>query len=101
MIKEEKKTEIKEVCVVTKHKFCDVCGDEIKIGMVCSVAKCEQCGKDLCNKCIGHEVEICSDYRREVYCEKCWDIGEPFRKEIEELEGTIERLNDEWLKLCK
>jgi ribosomal protein L37AE/L43A len=51
MIKEIKTT--KEVIV--KHKFCDDCGIEIKRDMACSIARCEICGKDLCDKCIGHE----------------------------------------------
>jgi hypothetical protein len=95
MIKETKTT--KEV--ITTNKYCDVCGDEIIRGMACSVAKCEKCGKDLCNKCVGKENNTMGDYR-EVYCKVCWEIGEPYRQAIQEHEDTIDKLNEEWSKKC-
>ena len=95
MIKEEKQTQ--EITI--KHKYCDDCGIEIKIDMACSVAKCEICGKDLCNKCIGYEANTMGDYR-EVYCKKCWEIGTEYRLKIEQLENEIENLSDEWHNRC-
>jgi hypothetical protein len=96
MIKKE--TIIQEKII--NHKFCDDCGSEIEIGMACSVARCEICGKDLCNKCLGHEDHSDGDYRT-VYCKNCWTIGESYRTKIEYLENEIEKLYDEWHKKCK
>lgn len=95
MIKETKT--IKEV--VIRSKYCDVCGVEIHNGMACSVAKCEICGKDLCDKCVEYENSV-GDYR-EVYCKKCWDIGEKYRKKIQEHKDATDKLNEDWLKETK
>jgi hypothetical protein len=95
MIKKIKKT--KEIII--KKKYCDVCNTEIKIGMACSVAKCEICGKDLCNKCIKYEIDTMGDYR-EVYCKKCWELGSEYRLKIDNLEEQIENLTKEWHQKC-
>ena len=96
MIKEVKQTQ--EITI--KHKYCDDCGVEIKRDMACSVAKCEICGKDLCNKCIGYEANTMGDYR-EVYCNKCWELGTEYRLKIEQLENEIEILSTEWHNRCR
>ena len=96
MIKEEKQTQ--EITI--KHKYCDDCGTEIKREMACSVAKCEICGKDLCDKCIGYETNTMGDYR-EVYCKKCWELGTEYRLKIEQLENEIENLSMEWHSKCR
>ncbi len=95
MIKREKQTQ--EVTI--KHKYCDDCGTEIKTGMICWVANCEICGKDLCDDCIGHEIDTGGDYRI-VYCKKCWELGTEYRLKIEQLENEIENLSTEWHKQC-
>ncbi len=95
MIKETKTTE--EITV--KQRYCDVCGDKINWQLQCSVAQCEKCGKDLCDKCVGKENDTMGDYR-EVYCKVCWDIGEQYRQAIKEHEKAIEKLDDEWSKKC-
>lgn len=82
------------------HKFCDACNDEIKMGLQCSVAKCMYCGKDLCEKCIGHEDSTPGDYR-DVFCKKCWELGNQYRPIIEELHSKIESLYKEWQDKCK
>jgi hypothetical protein len=51
MIKEDKI--LKETAVT--HRYCDECEKELHWGLACSKAQCEYCGKDLCEKCIGHE----------------------------------------------
>ncbi len=86
--------------VPERHKFCDTCGVEIHIGLECSKAKCECCGKDLCAEHIGHEVDDGSDYRT-VWCEICWNLGAKYRVEIEKLQVRIDELKAEWLKECK
>ena len=89
-----KKVEINRP-TVTIEKYCDECGAKVPIGMQCSVARCEICQKDLCDKCVGHESNTMGDYR-EVYCKACWDIGEKFRNRINECEQEIDDLNEGW-----
>ena len=84
---------------VLYEKFCDVCGKKIHIGMACSKAQCQNCKKDLCNDCIGHEENCPGDYR-EVYCKKCWEIGYSYRTRIDALEAEIDTLYQEWLTKC-
>ena len=76
-------------------KVCDVCGDEIHMGLTCSAIKCGQCKKDLCEKCIGHEDETGGDYRH-GYCKKCWEIGQKYLAEIERLSDAIANTHDCW-----
>lgn len=83
-----------------RHKFCDVCGEELHIGLACSAAKCMYCGKDLCEKCIGNEEETGGDYRI-VYCKKCWELGELYRPTIEAHQHSVEKLYKEWQDKCK
>ena len=93
------KDEIVNKEVMETHKFCDVCDKEITMGLACSAAKCEQCGKDLCESCIGYEECSCGDYRT-VYCKRCWDIGCSYRKVIKYLEDEIDCLYKEWKDEC-
>ena len=86
--------------VTERHKYCDVCGAEIIIGLACSSAKCMYCGNDLCEKCIGHEDGTHGDYR-DVFCKKCWEIGEPYRPVIDKLHTEIDQLYSEWQAKCK
>ena len=86
--------------VMIKQKFCDDCGMEVIMGMACSVAKCEICGKDLCDSCIGHEDYNWGDYRT-VYCKTCWNIGTKYRESIQKLKDKIDNLNDVWYEKCR
>jgi hypothetical protein len=86
--------------VIEKHKFCDICGSQIKIGLACSKAYCLYCKKDLCEKCIGHEEEAGGDYRI-VYCVECWKTGDEYRPIIEQHEIEIHKLYTEWQNKCK
>ena len=96
MIKE--KTILKEHTV--RQKYCDVCETQIPKGLACWRAHCEYCGKDLCDKCIGHEEETGGDYRI-VYCKTCWEIGDEYRPLILELDIKISNLYKEWQTKCK
>jgi hypothetical protein len=96
MIKEVKKQ--KEI--TEYYKYCDVCGARIIKGLACSKAKCEYCGKDLCEECIGYEEPESGDYRT-VYCAKCWDIGKDYRPKIEQYEEEVWQLYKEWKDKCK
>lgn len=82
------------------HKFCDVCGIEITIGLACSAAKCMYCRKDLCEDCVGHEADTSGDYRN-VWCKRCWELGEKYRPTIKELHEKSEALYKEWQDKCK
>jgi len=94
----KKTTETKEV--VVNKRFCDDCGKELHWGLQCCVAQCEICKKDLCNDCIGYEEETGGDYRI-VWCKKCWEIGKPYRTELEILQNKIEEARKMWEARCK
>ena len=85
---------------IEHHKFCDVCGSEIKTKLKCSSAHCQICGKDLCENCIGTEKDTMGDYR-EVWCVNCWTIGEKYRPAIKELDAKCKKLYDDWYAECK
>lgn len=86
--------------VMEPHRYCDVCGDEINIGLTCHKANCMYCKKDLCETCVGNEHDTPGDYRS-VYCKQCWKLGEGYRPEIEKLHNKIEQLYQEWQDKCK
>lgn len=94
-----KETNIKKE-VTEWHKYCDVCGKEIDIDLACSAARCEFCGKDLCNKCVGQEYDTTGDYR-EVFCQQCWDLGVEYRPKIDEFKEKIDELYKVWKDKCK
>lgn len=85
---------------IERHKFCDICGIEIYIGLACSKAKCMYCDKDLCEKCICHEEDTGYDFR-DVWCKSCWETGEKYRPTIEKLHAQIESLYEQWQEECK
>ncbi len=85
---------------VEYHRFCDECGEEIITGLGFRVAKCMYCKKELCGKCIAHEDSNPSTHRI-VYCKDCWNVGEEYRHDIEELNSKIQCLYKEWQNKCK
>lgn len=82
------------------HKFCDICKVEIPIGLACNAASCAICGSDLCDKCVGHEEDSPGDYRI-TWCRSCWEIGEPYRKQLDELRQKRDEVSAEWHRLAK
>jgi hypothetical protein len=96
MIKETKV--MKETTV--KERFCDVCGAKLDRVLRCSVASCTICNKDLCDDCVGNEEHDWGDYRH-CWCKRCWEIGKPYREEIQKHERIINQLDDEWRSKCK
>jgi hypothetical protein len=96
MIKETKSLEE----VTKNHKFCDVCGAEIYMGLACNAARCMYCEKDLCDDCVGYEEESSGDYRL-VWCKGCWEIGEEYRPKIEQHRVERDELYFEWKIKCK
>ena len=98
MIKTDEIT--KQVTFKEKTRYCDFCGTKMNMSGY-SYTTCQICSKDVCKKCVGHEEDIMGDYGPDVWCKTCWEIGEEYRKKIEEHEKEIERLSDEWYKKCK
>lgn len=97
------KTEIKESKFVTyKRKItcCDDCGALIKHDLVCSVAKCEICDADLCEKCIGLELPTMGDYR-EVYCYGCHILIKDNNEKILKLRDEADKLEEYLFDDCK
>ena len=86
--------------VMERHRYCDICGEEINIGLVCNTTRCMYCKKDLCEKHIGHEDDTYDD-SRVVYCENCWNSGKFYRPRIEELQNEITFLYKKWQDDCK
>jgi hypothetical protein len=78
-------------------RYCDFCSAEINTRYASS--QCEHCRKDICPKCVAHE----DDYgdHPDVWCKKCWDIGNEYRLKIEELKNQVEQLEKEWIDKCK
>lgn len=93
------KKELVEAYKTIRTKFCDICGDEIIIGLACSKAVCSCCGKDLCEKCIGDEIDMGGDSRI-VYCEKCYTIYKKYEVEIKKHHDEVDRLYQECRAEC-
>lgn len=92
-------TKIVKKDVEETHKVCDICGNQIQIGLACSSIKCQQCKRDLCEECIGHEESTPGDYRY-GYCKDCWDIGQEYLLKIEKLSMRIDNLHHCWNREC-
>lgn len=75
-----------------KTTFCDACGIELV-----HPAKCKICGRKICHKCSvwWYNSPTTDNEQLDVYCIKCWELGNPYRLEIEQL------LADYNLKLLK
>jgi len=82
-------------------RFCDICGRELSQSLKCSFARCMICGRDLCDDCIGKEDnESPGDYRI-VWCKSCWEIGAPYRVQIDTLAAELNRVNKAWQEKAK
>lgn len=90
-----KKETTKTVEVKSYERYCDICDTKLNWTLSCSVARCEVCKKELCEKCIGNEEGRYNDYRT-VWCKRCWDIGNQYRDEINRLEKEIEKQHELW-----
>lgn len=87
-----KKEMVKEV--LQSEYFCDICGKKMDRLHHCSI-----CKKHICHCCVGHVDETIGDYP-EWYCKPCWDTGQPYRENINQLEVRIDELYDEWYGRC-
>lgn len=86
-------TKQRQATVTDTVVTCDFCGK--RSGMVCIF-----CGRDVCIDCRIDDPEDNSDYPG-CYCIPCWDIGDPFRAEIERLRGKIKEAEEQWKQAAK
>jgi len=82
-----------------EQRFCDVCKDGTKAFYICCV-----CNKDLCTAHTIFDPDEYCEYP-DRYCQSCWELGEPYRKELAkaktEYEDLIKSINEEWRKQAK
>lgn len=108
MIEEKKIT--KTVTVIEKTYTCDDCGVSTKSDPN-YYRKCEICKGLFCRKCLimfNWDILVRNDYDGDYpdhMCKSCWDIGEPYRKEIlesrEESDSKQEKMIKEWESKCQ
>ena len=83
--------EITTTKTITKA-YCDICNDK---GIKC----CLLCKRDLCIKHITFDPRDLGDYP-DVYCESCWNIGEGYRRAIDDIQNAadvkIEKQEENW-----
>lgn len=84
--------------ILTEAEMCENCG-EIKLSKDINI--CIMCGKHICSACSYHYFhESVRDRYPDIYCQVCWDIGKPYRVEINksELEHDIrkEKIISDW-----
>jgi len=91
---------VKEYTTTVTRVYCDDCGTELRRTMACSVARCELCGADLCDKCVAEEERTMGDYR-EVYCKNCNEIRNEYLPEIQKHEDAIDNLYEHMKQRCK
>ena len=93
---------LEETKYVTQKKrivICDDCGKGIHHDLACSVAVCEICKADLCERCISLEIPTMGDYR-EVYCAGCNILIKDNNKEILELRQKADDLEEFLFDAC-
>lgn len=92
---------VEEKCVIYA---CDICKLECGTEPNKYLRTCKMCGKEVCRTCRTTQYEGGSDYST-CYCNRCWEIGTPFREQYEALENkcAIEQneVLDKWKELCK
>jgi len=98
-MKKEKKV-MKEV--TEKYIECDFCGEKVNYNYT-GHGGCLMCGRDACPKHMHLDHDY-SDYP-DAYCLSCWEIGEPFREQLdileEEYKEKVKKIKKEWKYLGK
>jgi hypothetical protein len=84
----------------SKIGLCDICGTEIAY-----LRKCKLCDKKICFKCgVWYDIVGCGDCVK-PYCIECWELGIPYRTEIEQLiikhNNKIIKLEEKWSNRVK
>lgn len=89
---------IEEKIIRTPKRYCDVPSCDARANNIC-----EKCRRDLCT---NHAIKDPCDYSDYPtnYCQHCFDIGKPFRKEINRVRATAdeveEKLEEQWRQAC-
>lgn len=83
-----------------KISICDICGTGVTYPR-----ECKLCGKKICHKCrVWYDIMGCGDCI-EPYCIECWELGTPYRTEMEQLiikhNNKIIKLEEEWANSVK
>ena len=94
----------KNVTIEKAYVVCDVCsGDKVQLNWSTRHHRCCQCHKDLCSSCVVYDDSEGGDYPPK-YCQRCWDIGEPFRKQLVALEAEYDKqteaVEQAWRDAC-
>lgn len=99
---------VKITKVQTEQEFatysCDYCGKEIEASSVFLPRPCVLCGKYSCSEHGLFDPRDNYDYP-DRYCKKCWKIGKPYRKQVEdarfEADEKIEKAQQDWKQAVK
>lgn len=79
---------------VTKHTvniyYCDICNENTY------PQQCSGCKRFLCSNCQDNW----NWYEDAPYCDKCWQIGETYRDQIEDCEQRMYDLKEAWDVEC-
>lgn len=86
-----------EEIIKTTKTICDICAAPAH-------RCCTICKLDLCTSHIVWENRDGGDHP-DPYCKQCWELGEPYRKQMEELtiehDLRLEELNKRWINEAK
>ena len=88
--------EVKTVTVKTRIYVCDECFKTVSDKRLWP---CVVCGKLICFDCYIPDERDPGDYP-DKYCQNCWDVGQPYRKRMVQLQDicdeAIEKLEETW-----
>jgi len=84
---------------IVEDYYCDECGEPSR-NVWGHPYVCHICGRHFCDKHIHRQYDPWGGDSVDYYCYSCWDIGEKYRKEIEEIEleydNKKEQKEKEW-----
>jgi hypothetical protein len=95
---------MKKIRIVKKTEevidwFCDRCEVSMQFRHGCMI-----CGRMACIDCGMWDPQDDSDYPGR-YCKICWEVGKPFRAEIQQLQERFDAAEEEvmerWIKACE
>jgi hypothetical protein len=92
---------VEEKCTIYA---CDICKNECGNEPQKYLKECKMCGKEVCKECRVTKYEKYDSDYPSYYCNHCWEVGEPFRKQYKALEEKYEIESDDilnkWKKAC-
>ena len=78
---------------------CDYCGDKV----FSILSNCCRCYKDSCSKCGKYDPHSLGE-SPDRYCNRCWDIGEPYIVRLRDAESNydslVESIQSAWTNEC-